>query len=123
MESVKNCRDCRLGFKRVGFLSVNERIREHEEMFYIQSNLNPADLGTKFDRFQNVYKEIGDDSLFRKGPACLEFGVEEAVRRKQLIPIDKIMPSQREKESAALEMIKLHQLVLTKNRGERLKYQ
>ena len=88
-------------------------------MYYIQSKLNPADLGTKFDRFQDVYKQIGNDSLFRKGPVCLEFGVEEAVRKKQLIPIDKIMPLQREKESAALEMIKLHQLVLTKSRGER----
>ena len=90
-------------------------------MYYIQSKFNPADLGTKFDRFHNVYKEIGDDSLFRKGPACLEFGIEEAVRKKLLIPIDSICPTQQEKESAALEMIKLHQLVLTKNRGERLK--
>ena len=90
-------------------------------MYYIQSKLNPADLGTKFERFHDVYKEIGDDSLFRKGPECLELGIEEAVRRKQLIPIDKIMPSQREKESAALEMIKLHQLVITKNRAEGLK--
>ena len=31
------------------------------------------------------------------------------------------MPSQREKESAALEIIKLHQLVITKNRAESLK--
>ena len=68
-----------------------------------------------------MYKEIGDDSLFRKGPECLKFGIEEAVRRKQLIPIDKIMPSQIEKESAALEIIKLHQLVITKNRTESLK--
>ena len=51
----------------------------------------------------------------------MESGIEEAVRKKQLIPIDSICPTQQEKESAALEMIKLHQLVLTKNRGERLK--
>ena len=90
-------------------------------MYYIQSKFNPANLGTKFDRFHNVYKEIGDDSLFRRGPACLEFGIEEAVRKKQLIPIDSICPTQQEKDSAALEMIKLHQLVLTKNRDESLK--
>ena len=66
-----------------------------EEMYYIQSKLNPADLGTKFEKFYEVYKEIGDDSLFRKGPEYLKLGIEEAVRRKQLIPIDKIMPSQK----------------------------
>ena len=32
MDSVRSCRDCGLGFKRVGFLSVNERIRDHEEI-------------------------------------------------------------------------------------------
>ena len=92
-----------------------------EEMFYIQSKHNPADLGTKFEKFYEVYKDIGDDSLFRRGPDCLKLGIEEAVRRKQLIPIDKIMPSQIEKESAALEIIKLHQLVITKNRTENLR--
>merc|ERR1712240_3288 len=39
MESVKNCRECRLGFKQVGFLSVRERIKEHEEIIHsIQCN-------------------------------------------------------------------------------------
>ena len=41
-----------------------------DEMYYIKSKLNPADLGTKFDKFHRTYEEIGDDSLFRKGPAC-----------------------------------------------------
>ena len=82
-------------------------------MYYIRSKLNPADLGTKFDRFHKTYEEIGDDSLFRRGPACLEQGIEEAVRMKDLIPIDCISPSQKEKDLAALEVIKLHQLVLT----------
>ena len=76
-------------------------------MYYIKSKLNPADLGTKFDKFHRTYEEIGDDSLFRKGPACLEQGIEEAVRRKDLIPIDSISPSQKEKDLAALDFIKL----------------
>ena len=84
-----------------------------DEMYYIKSKLNPADLGTKFDKFHRTYEDIGDDSLFRKGPTCLKYGVEEAVRKKDLIPIDSISPSQEEKDSAALEVIKLHQLVLT----------
>ena len=32
MDSVRSCRDCGIGFKRVGFLSVNERIKVHEEI-------------------------------------------------------------------------------------------
>ena len=86
---------------------------EPSEMYYIKSKFNPADLGTKFDRFHNAYKNLGDDSLFRKGPACLKLGIEEAVRRKELIPIDNISPSPEEKDLAALEVIKLHQLVIT----------
>ena len=92
-----------------------------DEMYYIRSKQNPADLGTKFDRFHVTYEEIGDDSLFRKGPACLVHGIEEAVKMKNLIPINSISPSQKEKDLAALEVIKLHQLVLTKDRNELLK--
>ena len=90
-------------------------------MYYIKSKHNPADLGTKFDKFQNTYKELDDDSLFRTGPACLKLGIEEAVRRKELIPIDNISPSPEEKDLAALEVIKLHQLVITQDRKENLK--
>ena len=32
MDSVRSCRDCGIGFKRVGFLSANERIKVHEEI-------------------------------------------------------------------------------------------
>ena len=92
-----------------------------DEMYYIKSKLNPADLGTKFDKFQSTYKHLDDDSLFRKGPACLKLGIEEAVKRKELIPIDNISPTPAEKDSAALEVIKLHQLVITQDRKENLK--
>ena len=57
-----------------------------DEMYYIKSKQNPADLGTKFDRFHVTYEEIGDDSLFRKGPACLVHGIEEAVKMKKSDP-------------------------------------
>ena len=90
-------------------------------MYYIKSKFNPADLSTKFDKFHNTYKELDDDSLFRKGPTCLRLGIEEAVRRKELIPIDSISPSPEEKDLAALEVIKLHQLVITQDRKENLK--
>ena len=90
-------------------------------MYYIKSKSNPADLDTKFDRFHNTYKHLGDDSLFRKGPECLKLGIEEAVRRKELIPIGNISPSPEERNLAALEVIKLHQLVITQDRKENLK--
>ena len=49
-----------------------------------------------------------------------ETGIEEAVRREELIPISKISPTSREKDLAALEVIKLHQLVITENQEENL---
>ena len=91
-----------------------------DEMYYIRSKDNPADIGTKFDKFQNTYKILGDDSLFRKGPSCLRLGIEEAVRQNELIPIGKISPTTTEKDLAALEVIKVHQLVITENQEENL---
>ena len=37
-----------------------------------------------------------------------------------MIPIDKSSPSKVEKDMAALEVVKLHQLVITENRSENL---
>ena len=31
MDSVRSCKECGIGFKHVGFLSANERIKVHEE--------------------------------------------------------------------------------------------
>ena len=84
------------------------KLFDPDEMYYIKSKDNHADLGTKFDRFQNTYRCLGDDSLFRRGPDCLRLGIEEAVKRKELVPIDKISPTATEKDLAALEVIKLH---------------
>ena len=91
-----------------------------DEMYYIRSKDNPADLGTKFEKFHNTYQNFGDDSLFRKGPECLRMGIEKAVKSNKLVPINKISPTQLEKDMAALEVIKLHQLVITENQEENL---
>ena len=91
-----------------------------DEMYYIKSKDNPADLGTKFERFHITYKCLGDDSLFRKGPEYLRLGIEEAVRQNKLIPISKISPTTKETDLAALEVVKLHQLVITENQEENL---
>ena len=90
-------------------------------MFYIKSEDNPADLGTKFTRFQNTCKKLGDDSLFRQGPSCLKKGIKKAIEAKDLIPANKINPNSKEKESASLEIVKLHQLVITDQREENLR--
>ena len=89
-------------------------------MFYIKSGDNPADIGTKFSRFQNTFKTLGDDSLFIQGPRCLKQGIQEAVRRNELIPVDRISPTSEERDSAALEVVKLHQLVITDQHEENL---
>merc|ERR1711872_852995 len=88
------------------------------EMFYIKSEANPADLGTKFTKFQNTYQKLGDESLFRQGPKCLRKGLNKAIEDKDLIPATELNPTKMEKESASLEVVKLHQLVITNDRNE-----
>ena len=90
-------------------------------MFYIKSEDNPADLGTKFTKFQNTYKKLGDESLFRQGPRCLRKGIKKAIEAQDLIPANKVNPSPTEKKSASLEIVKLHQLVITNDREENLR--
>ena len=94
---------------------------EPNKMYYIKSEENPADLGTKFKNFSNTYLALTDESLFRRGPECLKMGIEAAVSANRLVPIDKISPTQIEKNMAALEVVKLHQLVITENRDENFK--
>ena len=69
----------------------------------------------------NTYLALNDESLFRKGPECLKMGIKAAVSSNRLVPIDKISPTPLEKDMAALEVVKLHQLVITENRDENLK--
>ena len=46
------------------------KLFEPNEMYYIKSEENPADLGTKFKNFSNTYLALSDESLFRRGPEC-----------------------------------------------------
>ena len=94
------------------------KILEADEMYYIKSKENPEDLGTKFEFFNQTYQMLDEDSLFRNGPKCLKIGIKEAVNSKRLIPIDKISLSKVERDMAALEIVKLHQLVITENKNE-----
>ena len=50
----------------------------------------------------------------------MKMGIEKVVQSRKLIPIDKISPTQIEKDMAALDVVKLHQLVITENRDENL---
>ena len=47
-------------------------------------------------------------------------GIEEAVKSNKLVPISKISPTPLEKDMAALEIVKLHKLVITENQEENL---
>ena len=91
---------------------------EADKFYHIKSKENPADLGTKFEFFNQTYQMLDDDSLFRNGPECLKMGIRAAVTSKRLIPIDKISLSKVERDMAALEVMKLHQLVITENKNE-----
>ena len=82
------------------------KLFEPNEMYYIKSKENPAYLGTGFENFNNAYQMLDDESLFRKGPECLKLGIEKTVQSRKLIPMDKISPTQIEKDMAALEVVK-----------------
>ena len=51
----------------------------------------------------------------------LKKGIKKAIEAKDLIPANKVNPNSKEKESASLEIVKLHQLVITDQREENLK--
>ena len=91
---------------------------EADEVYYIRSKDNPSDLGTKFDNFKYAYQMLDEDSLFRNGPKCLEKGIEAAVASKRLIPLNNISLTAEERALAALEVVKLHQLVITRDENE-----
>ena len=61
---------------------------------------------------------LDDNSLFRNGPKCLEKGIEAAVASKRLIPLDNISLTAEEKALEALEIVKLHQLIITGDKDE-----
>ena len=46
--------------------------------------------------------------------------IKKAIEAKELIPAKKVNPDSKEKESASLEIVKLHQLVITDQREENL---
>ena len=93
---------------------------ETDEAYYIPSRKNPSDLGTKFEKFNDAYLLLDEDSLFRNGPECLRKGIEAAVESKELTPLSKLTLDADEKKLAALEVIKLNQLVITRNDGEEI---
>ena len=87
-------------------------------LYYIKSEANPSDLDTKFDKFKDVHLLLGENSFFRNGPECQRKGIEAAVASKDLVPLDRITLDAKEKALAALEVIKMHQLVVTKDIAE-----
>ena len=96
------------------------RTFEADEAYYIRSKDNPSDLGTKFDNFKNAYHMLDENSLFRNRPECLKNGIEAGVASKKLIPLNKITLNAEEKALAALEVVKLNQLVITRDETENL---
>ena len=88
------------------------KIFDVAEAYYIKSEANPSDLGTKFDKFNDVHLLLGEDSRFRNGPACLKKGIEAAVASGELVPLDQITLNAHEKAMAALEIVKMNQLVI-----------
>ena len=56
------------------------KVFKPDEAYYIPSTRNPSYFGTKFDRFNDAYLLLGEESLFRNGPECLKKGIEAAVQ-------------------------------------------
>ena len=63
------------------------RVFADEEIYYIPTKQNPADLATRFEPFENAYKKMGDTSTFRRGPEFMARGVERAIQEKHIMPI------------------------------------
>ena len=78
------------------------------EAYYIRSENNPSDLGTKFNKFANIFLLLGEESKFRNGPPCLQKGLEAAVATGELIPLSQITLNADERAMAALEVVKLN---------------
>ena len=90
MESVKNCRDCRLGFKRVGFLSVNERIREHEEVEHSVhcdecsgESISQSHLWYHIETFHDT--KCGDCNSFCDNKCLIDFAREVELRAEKVM--------------------------------------
>ena len=56
------------------------------EIFHIPTNLNPANIATKFETgrtlptgFQEAYKQLGDGTPFRAGPDFMKQGLQAAI--------------------------------------------
>ena len=63
------------------------RVFEDDEVFFIRTEHNPSDLGTKFNNFENSYKKMTDESPFRAGPAFMKSGLEQAKANGDVINI------------------------------------
>ena len=63
---------------------------------------------------------LDENPLFRNGPECLKKGIEAGVASKKLIPLNKITLIAEEKAVAALEVVKLNQLVIPRDETENL---
>ena len=66
------------------------RVFEDSEVFYINTEHNPSDLGTKFINFENSYRKMTDDSPFRTGPAFMKNGLEQARANGDVINVGDI---------------------------------
>ena len=90
MDSVRSCRDCGLGFKRVGFLSVNERIREHEE---VEHSVRCSECSGKFISRSHLWYHIetfhdtkcGDCISFCENKCSIDFAREVELRAEKVM--------------------------------------
>ena len=90
------------------------KIFKETKIYYIKSDSNPSDLGTKFDRFKDAHLQLGEESKFRNSPNCKNKGIDFVIASKDLVPLDRLTLSAEEKDIAALEIVKLHQLIVTR---------
>ena len=90
MESVRNCRECLLGFKQVGFLSARERIKEHEEIIHsIECNecsrkfISQAHLWFHIESFHDT--KCGDCISFCENKCTIDYAKEVELRNEKVM--------------------------------------
>ena len=83
-----------------------------QQIFYIPTALNPANIATKFETgrtlpngFQDSYKELGDGSTFRSGPSFMKYGLKKAITNKVITNIETMRISLANKRIARNQLI------------------
>ena len=90
MKSVRNCEECLLVFKQVGFLSAEERIKKHEEIIHTieckecsRKFISQAHLWFHVESFHDT--KCGDCISFCENKCTIDYAKEVELRNEKVM--------------------------------------